>query len=116
MKHCANLKSFVVFRNNLITYQKRMPMLRDYQLRGFNEIFQGWEVEDIIMFCLATGGGKTVTFTEAIKAILHMGKTVTLVAHREELIAQAWTHLYKNGIVAGLIKAGCKPQPHLPCQ
>ncbi len=68
------------------------------------------------MYQLITGGGKTVLFVDIIKDFLKAKKRVILLAHREELINQAWEHLYKNSIYAGIIKADVKPNYALPCQ
>lgn len=68
------------------------------------------------MYQLVTGGGKTVLFVDIIKRFLMKGKRVILIAHREELISQAWNTLYKNQIYAGIIKADVKANFSLPCQ
>lgn len=68
------------------------------------------------MYQLPTGGGKTVLFVDIIKKFLFKNKRVVLLAHREELISQAWNTLYKNEIYAGIIKADVNPQFALPCQ
>jgi superfamily II DNA or RNA helicase len=90
--------------------------LRDYQEEGLKQIWEAWEVDDVCMFVLATGGGKTVTFTELMRECMVNGKRCMLIAHREELINQAWTHLYENKILAGVIKAEHVPQYNLPVQ
>lgn len=84
-----------------------MTTLRDYQTEGYNEIIEAWDAgHDLVMFTLATGGGKTVTFVELIKRAVLAGRRVVLIAHREELITQAWNTLYRNNIYAGIIMAG----------
>lgn len=93
-----------------------MRVLRDYQEEGRKEIWETWETDDVVMFVLATGGGKTVTFTEIIREILMNNGRAMLVAHREELINQAWTHLYENKILAGVIKGSHPTQYNLPVQ
>lgn len=79
-------------------------VMRPYQQGGFTEIFKTWENHDVIMFVLATGGGKTFTFTEVIREFLRRGKRGMLIAHRTELIQQAWQTLYDAQILAGVIK------------
>ena len=85
--------------------------LRPYQTKGFNEIIDTWDNNNEnkefnpIMFVLATGGGKTVTFVHVIKHYLKQNARIYLVAHREELISQAHKTLSRNGISAGIIKA-----------
>lgn len=91
--------------------------LRPYQAKGEAEIFQAWrEGNQNVMYQLVTGGGKTVLFVDIIKKFLLAKKRVILLAHREELINQAWEHLYKNSIMAGIVKADTKPNYSLPCQ
>jgi superfamily II DNA or RNA helicase len=91
--------------------------LRPYQVKGVNEIFASWKAaKKSVMFQLCTGGGKTVLFVDIIKKFVRAGKRVILIAHREELIQQAWNTLYKNEILAGIIKSGCPENFHLVCQ
>lgn len=81
--------------------------LRDYQKEGFNNIIETLDsTDDPVMFVLATGGGKTVTFMEVIKHYLKQNYNIILVAHRQELIEQAYRTFKKNGIYSGIIKAG----------
>jgi superfamily II DNA or RNA helicase len=92
-------------------------ILRPYQAQGEAEIFNAWkDGHKSIMYQLCTGGGKTVLFVDVIKKFLLAKKRVTLIAHREELITQAWNTLYKNEIYSGVIKADQKPNYSLPCQ
>lgn len=94
-----------------------MNALRPYQQKGEADIFQQWkDGKKSIMFQLVTGGGKTVLFVNIIKKFLKAGKRVVLVAHREELIKQAWDMLYKNEIYSGIIKSGVPENFHMPCQ
>lgn len=93
-----------------------MVTLRPYQVQGQMDIWAGWSASDILMFVLATGGGKTVTFVDVAKQYLAQGKTVLLIAHREELINQMWLELYNNRIFAGIIKGGTKPNYDLRAQ
>lgn len=91
--------------------------LRTYQQRGEADIFQQWkEGRKAVMFQLVTGGGKTVLFVNIIKKFLMAKKRVVLVAHREELISQAWDTLYKNEIMAGVIKSGMPENYQMACQ
>lgn len=92
--------------------------LRDYQKEGFNDIVQAWDKfgAEVVMFVLATGGGKTVTFVELIKRAIFAGRRVLLIAHREELIVQAWNTLYRQNIYAGIIMAGYPENPTLKVQ
>ncbi len=59
---------------------------------------------------LATGGGKTIIFSDIIKDGFFHGKRVLIMAHRKELIIQASTKLYDGfGIDSGIIKSGIQP-------
>jgi superfamily II DNA or RNA helicase len=91
--------------------------LRPYQARAEADIFAAWKNgARSVMFQLCTGGGKTVLFVEIIKKFILAKKRVILVAHREELITQAWQTLYKNSIYSGIIKGDVKTNYALPCQ
>lgn len=92
-------------------------ILRPYQDEGEKAIFDAWiSGYKNVMYQLVTGGGKTVLFVDIIRRFLMRNKRVMLVAHREELISQAWNTLHKNTIYAGIIKADVKPNFSLPCQ
>lgn len=93
-----------------------MNVLRPYQQSGKADIFSTWELHDIIMFVLATGGGKTVTFVEIIREFLMRGKRCMLIAHKRELIFQSHRTLFANKIRAGIIMSTEKEEFHLPCQ
>jgi superfamily II DNA or RNA helicase len=91
--------------------------LRPYQTKAEKDIFDQWRAKKkSVMFQLCTGGGKTVLFVSVIKKFLRAGKRVVLIAHREELISQAWNMLHKHEIWAGIIKSGAPENFHLPCQ
>lgn len=90
--------------------------LRPYQEKGQQEIFDEWEHLNNLMFQLVTGGGKTVIFVNVIKSFLKRNLRVVLVAHRQELIMQAWQTLYKNKIYGGIIKGDYPTNFKLPCQ
>ncbi len=93
-----------------------MRKLRSYQGKGKADIFLGWQLHDILMFVLATGGGKTFTFTEIIRDFLAQGMRAMLIAHRTELIEQAWQTLYDAQVLAGIIKGSVKQNPERLCQ
>lgn len=61
------------------------------------------------MLQLITGGGKTEIFVDTQKKFLAKGRRVLTIAHREELINQAWNKLHQHGIVSGIIKGGVEP-------
>lgn len=90
--------------------------LRPYQAKGKTDIYDSWRSYKRVMFQLVTGGGKTVIFVNIIRDILKKGKRIILIAHREELIVQAWQTLYKNQIYSGVIKGDQPTNFSLPCQ
>lgn len=70
-----------------------------------------------IVFVLATGGGKTVVASHFVSNAVAKSKTVLFVAHRKELIKQAWCKLVRNGVSpadVGVIMAGVHGTAHLP--
>lgn len=91
-------------------------MIRAYQAKSEEEILVAWQDCQRIMFQLPTGGGKTICVTNLIKRFILDRKRVMFIAHREELISQAWQTFYKNKIISGIIKAGVEPNWALPCQ
>lgn len=91
--------------------------LRPYQQQGFEDIISSFDESDSpVMFVLATGGGKTVTFVHIIKHYLEQGSRVMLIAHREELITQSHITLQRNKIQAGIIKAEYPQRFEFPTQ
>lgn len=70
--------------------------LRPYQQDGFNECrdLHASGVRNVLYVC-PTGGGKTVTFSEYIRA--HGGPTCA-VAHRQELVTQMSLALARDGV------------------
>lgn len=94
-----------------------MTSLRPYQVKARADIYAAYSAGSrAVMLQLITGGGKTVIFVEIIKDFLKAGKRVIMVAHREELITQAWQTLYNKEIYAGVIKSGNPENFTLPCQ
>lgn len=93
-----------------------MKKLRPYQAQGFADIFGAWEENDVVMFVLATGGGKTFTFTEIIRHFYERNFRSMLIAHREELIVQAWDTISTEKMVAGIIKADYPNRHEQPIQ
>lgn len=90
--------------------------LRDYQQRAIDEIVsKAARGTRRLIFQLATGGGKTVTFAALIDLYLkaHPGKKALVLVHREPLLVQARKTLINNhGIVSSPITARDKwPNP-----
>src|ERR1044071_4873234 len=62
-------------------------MLRDFQQGVQNESFEAWRGGAVaIMITMATGGGKTVTYTDT--AVQFDCPTVA-ISHRQELVSQS---------------------------
>lgn len=91
-------------------------IFRPYQQAGITDIFREWELHDIILFVLATGGGKTVIFSEVIRRLLAQGKRGIMVAHREELISQGAATMVKLGLDAGVVMAASPVNLSKPLQ
>lgn len=90
--------------------------LRPYQLEAVEDIYKAWETHNIVFYCLPTGGGKSVIFTQIIKdQILNQLRTM-LIAHRKELITQAHEHLYNAKIYSGIIMRGYETRYDLKSQ
>jgi superfamily II DNA or RNA helicase len=87
--------------------------LRDYQERAVNEVARKLAVQKRIVFQLATGGGKTITFSAITKRYIEKsGKAVLILVHRKELMIQTVRTLYAAyGISGQMIRAGMKTVP-----
>lgn len=90
--------------------------LRPYQEDGRRDIWHAWEQHDLLFYVCATGGGKTVTFVEVIREFLKRGMRTMLIAHREELITQAYDTLFSERILSGTIMGSAKTNYDLPSQ
>lgn len=91
-----------------------MNELRPYQTEAIDALARkAGEGIKRMVFQLATGGGKTVSFAGLSKRYLARNKRrILIVVHREELLKQARATLYNwYGIVAEPVVAGMK---HLP--
>ena len=92
--------------------------LRDYQLSDINAIRS--EIKNgqrRVLYCLPTGGGKTVVASEIIRLASERGKRIYFVAHRMELISQTSAKLDEMGVDHGVIMAGhARVRPDLPVQ
>lgn len=89
-------------------------ILRYYQENGIIDCAKEFQKGlNSIVYQLATGGGKTVIFTEITKRFIDKNESsVVIVVHRTELLKQTRKNLYKEyNIVACLIEAGMKHVP-----
>ena len=92
--------------------------LRDYQESGAKGVARMLASgKRRIIYQLATGGGKTVTFATISKRFIEKSKKKVLVlVHREELLNQTIATLRNwYGINAVPIQAGCKKAPLASC-
>ena len=89
-------------------------ILRDYQDAAVLKVAQKLTKHRKIVFQLATGGGKTITFAAITKRYIEKsGKSVLILVHRKELLQQTRRTLYNAfGINAQVIIAGMKAVPH----
>lgn len=87
--------------------------LRDYQERSVIEVAKKLTTHRKIVFQLATGGGKTITFSAITKRYIEKsGKAVLILVHRKELMIQTIRTLFNAyGISGQMIKAGMKTVP-----
>ena len=81
--------------------------LRPYQARGLARVSQHFDQgAKRVVFCVATGGGKTFCAVTHVQAALGHGKRALILAHRSELLEQFSHTLGGLGIDHGFIKAG----------
>ena len=90
-----------------MTIVTRRPLLRDYQVSAIEAVEKAeGGAQHYCLVSLPTGTGKTLVFCELIR---RRGGRALVIAHRDELLAQAQTKLVAAGIGAGTIgwvKAG----------
>lgn len=87
-----------------------MNQLRPYQVNAINTLAQKVSKgKRKLIFQLATGGGKTVTFAGLVQRFLaKQQKKILILVHREELLKQArrtiyeWTDIVSAPVVAGV--------------
>ena len=85
--------------------------LRKYQQDLIDKIHARWQQGDRkVMAQCPTGGGKTIIFTKITSQFIDQGRRVLILAHRQELIAQAANKVRDIiGIEPGMIGNGFKP-------
>lgn len=83
------------------------------QEKSINEIMQHFETDQKLLFCLATGGGKTACFSfVAKKFVKKYGSKVLVLAHREELVNQTLATLRTIGMTCESVIASKKRLHH----
>jgi len=85
-----------------------------HQEKSIQEILQHLETQNRVLYCLATGGGKTAVFSFLSKQFIKKtGKKVLIVAHRDELITQTANTLRTIGVTVETVVASKKSLNHL---
>ncbi|MGF1490098.1 MAG: DEAD/DEAH box helicase [Prochloraceae cyanobacterium] len=105
-----------VSSNRFKVEQTRQKIDNKYALRAYQKdliarVFASWKKGNRrILLQLATGGGKTILFTDIIKTFISHNFKALVIAHKKELIEQAHGKIKQiTGITPGYIKAGYTP-------
>jgi superfamily II DNA or RNA helicase len=69
-----------------------------------------------VLFCLPTGGGKTVVFSHIAEQAAARGNRVWILVHRQELVDQSSRTLSEIGLEHGVISAGYRMDLSRGCQ
>ena len=87
--------------------------LRPYQENGVTCVAKKLLIHRKVIYQLATGGGKTITFSAITKRYIEKsGKSVLILVHRKELMVQTVRTLFHSyNISAQMIRAGMKFVP-----
>lgn len=90
-----------------------MISLRPYQESAVDEVRAAFARRmRAVLFILATGGGKTYTFSYIAFNAAAKNRRVMILVHRKELLLQASKSLTNLGITHGLISPHFTPNPH----
>lgn len=81
-------------------------VLRDYQMAAVQEIRESFKRYRRVCFVLATGGGKTITFSYVVQNAHAKGKRAVIVAHRREIVLQISGALKNMGVPHGIVAPG----------
>lgn len=81
--------------------------LRDYQQEGVEQIREGFRSgQRRVLFWLATGGGKTHTFSYIMKEAVERGKRCLMVVRGRKLVDQASKRLFHEHVTHGVLMSG----------
>ena len=74
-----------------------MTSLRDYQVDVKQRVYEAWHQPNVfnIILTMATGAGKTTVFSDIVR---EFNAPACVIAHRQELVAQASLALNREGI------------------
>jgi DNA repair protein RadD len=95
-----------------------MISLRPYQLTCIDKIREAACSSRSILVVSPTGSGKTTIASELARLTVAKGKKVVWLAHRNELVDQAFDRLTQFGLGVGVISASSSkpPNPYQPVQ
>jgi len=90
-------------------------VIRDYQEKDLAAIRAALRKSNSALYCLATGGGKTVTAGFMVDAAAKKEKIVWFVTHRKEIADQTAKTFQKMGMRFGVImtKTNCRPMSNI---
>jgi len=89
--------------------------LRPYQLEAIRAIEAAFDSgKRGVVYCLPTGGGKTVIFSEVVRRVLARGQRCVVLTHRIELARQTVVRFRAAGLDAGIFNAETKRFPSTP--
>jgi len=83
-----------------------MIQLRDYQQAAVESVRTAFKAHRRVLLVMATGAGKTVTFSYICNGAQARGNNVLILAHRQELLDQISAALQQFGVRHGFIAAG----------
>ena len=81
--------------------------LRPYQVEDVTRLRAAYaNGSRAVLYCLPTGGGKTVVFAHVIGSAVGRGRRIGVLVHRRELVTQAAAKLASAGVAHGIVAAG----------
>jgi DNA repair protein RadD len=81
--------------------------LRPYQVEDVERLRAAYAKGNrAVLYCLPTGGGKTVVFAHVIASAVGRGRRTGVLVHRRELVRQASDKLAAAGVAHGIVAAG----------
>jgi DNA repair protein RadD len=80
-----------------------MVTLRPYQETAVADIRAAFSDHRRVLFCLPTGGGKTVIFSFIVHQVSSRAKRIYIIAHRIEIIRQISKALTRQGVAHGIV-------------